>query len=232
MNPAIPVPTIDIELAVFTFFEGRFSVLLHDIAEPGFLPRRTHSGLGLPMKRWINEPSLSHCLVFLTHHPALSRGMHPVFFEYLEPMDRRGIVLRYYLCAEVEPDRLPKGFYLFPALQNPLDLASAITRLQTDLENMPLVPWMLGSKFTLSQVQEATEVILRRPLDKRHFRRQVMETGWLQDVGIKTKGGAHRPASLYSLSSPEDWERNRRLLRKHTLETIEPFGAPKRLPEA
>jgi 8-oxo-dGTP diphosphatase len=41
------------------------------------------------------------------------------------------------------------------------------------------------------------EIILNRKFDKRNFRKRMLETGLLQETGIKDMTGAHRPAMLY-----------------------------------
>ncbi|RYD73136.1 MAG: hypothetical protein EOP84_22010 [Verrucomicrobiaceae bacterium] len=58
---------------------------------------------------------------------------------------------------------------------------------------------MLEREFTLTQVQEATELVVGGELDKRHFRKQIQESDWFEETGSMS-GGAHRPAKLYRLA--------------------------------
>ena len=49
----------------------------------------------------------------------------------------------------------------------------------------------------MSELQALTEAILGRPLDRRNFRRQVMEAGFLAPAeGMRSRGG-HRPAQPF-----------------------------------
>ena len=77
-------------------------------------------------------------------------------------------------------------------------LADALTALRARLRDMPLVPRMLPTTFTLSALQAATEAVLGEALDKRNFRRQVLEAGWLSEADGTTEGRG-RPAQLYRL---------------------------------
>ena len=51
--------------------------------------------------------------------------------------------------------------------------------------------------FTLSELQQVYELILRGPIDKRNFRKRILSLGLIRETGKKRKSGAHRPAKLY-----------------------------------
>jgi 8-oxo-dGTP diphosphatase len=72
----------------------------------------------------------------------------------------------------------------------------ALTRLRYKLEYTDLGFRLLPSEFTLSDLQEVYEVILGETLDKRNFRRKVMQANVLQRTG-RTRTGDGRPAQLY-----------------------------------
>lgn len=90
-------------------------------------------------------------------------------------------------------------------------LRDAVVALAASLDTQPHVPMMLQRKFTLSQMQDATETILQaaslangagngNSRDKRNFRRRIAESGWLEETE-EMSAGAHRPARLYSLKN-------------------------------
>jgi len=85
-------------------------------------------------------------------------------------------------------------------------LAKAFERVRALHADAPLIPRMLDDGFTLSQVQEATETVMGSPVDKRHFRRQMLESDWLEETGAMS-GGAHRPAKLYRLAHTHSLKR-------------------------
>jgi 8-oxo-dGTP diphosphatase len=62
----------------------------------------------------------------------------------------------------------------------------------------PALPHLLGSSFTLSELQGAAELVLGEEIDKRNFRKQVLEAGWVVETSGQLRG-RHRPAQLYRL---------------------------------
>jgi len=70
-------------------------------------------------------------------------------------------------------------------------------RLRSKLQYTNIVFSLLPAEFTLGELQEIYEIILRRPLDRRNFRKKILALGLLNPLR-KLKRGAHRPASLYA----------------------------------
>ena len=75
----------------------------------------------------------------------------------------------------------------------------ALIRLQAKLGYTNIVYSLLPQEFTLSEIQEIYEVILDRTLDRRNFRRKILALGLLKPL-LKTRHGAHRPATLYTFT--------------------------------
>ncbi len=75
----------------------------------------------------------------------------------------------------------------------------AITRLRYKLEYTALAFELLPAEFTLTDLQQAYENILNEPLDKRNFRRKVLQAAILEETGGRRRG-VHRPARLYRFS--------------------------------
>jgi len=73
----------------------------------------------------------------------------------------------------------------------------ALERLRAKLEYTNIVWSLLPTEFTLTQLQDIYEIILGRKLDKRNFRRKVIELGFVISTGKKIKGEAYRPAELF-----------------------------------
>ncbi|MFH1315877.1 MAG: NUDIX domain-containing protein [Candidatus Uhrbacteria bacterium] len=60
------------------------------------------------------------------------------------------------------------------------------------------VAWsLLPEKFTLTELQQVYQAILGRELDKRNFRKRVLQLGLISPTGQQAMRGAHRPAVLY-----------------------------------
>ena len=57
---------------------------------------------------------------------------------------------------------------------------------------------LMPDEFTLTELQKAYEIILNEKLDKRNFRKKILEMKILKDSRKKKMEGAHRPAKVYS----------------------------------
>lgn len=79
-------------------------------------------------------------------------------------------------------------------------LEYTLTRLQGKLEYTTIGFQLLASEFTLSELQAVYEAILNRPMDKRNFRKKVLQTGILEATEHTRREGQHRPARLYRFS--------------------------------
>ncbi len=73
----------------------------------------------------------------------------------------------------------------------------ALQRLQGKVRYQPIGFELLPPRFTLTQLQRLYEVILERPLDKRNFRKKVLEMDLLEPLDEYQSGVAHRRARLY-----------------------------------
>ncbi len=76
----------------------------------------------------------------------------------------------------------------------------ALERLRYKAEYAPVAFQLLPREFTLSDLQDAYEVILGKPLDKRNFRRKVLGLDILEATGDERREGRGRPAALYKFN--------------------------------
>jgi 8-oxo-dGTP diphosphatase len=76
----------------------------------------------------------------------------------------------------------------------------AVERLRAKLTYTNIMYCLLPKAFTLSELQKHYEIILRKNLDKRNFRKKVMSLNLVKRTEKKTHGKAHRPANLYQFS--------------------------------
>ncbi len=70
-------------------------------------------------------------------------------------------------------------------------------RLKTKVGYSSIVLELMPSRFRLSELQKAYEVILGEEIDKRNFRKQMKELDLVEATGLKEMDGAHRPAMLF-----------------------------------
>lgn len=76
-------------------------------------------------------------------------------------------------------------------------LRYAKQRLAWKLEYTNVAYSLLPPTFTLSALQTVYESILGVQLDKRNFRKKLLQADILKNTGKKTSGAANRPAELY-----------------------------------
>jgi 8-oxo-dGTP diphosphatase len=75
--------------------------------------------------------------------------------------------------------------------------AAALERLRAKIAYTNVAYGLLPRAFTLGELQRVYEVIPGRPLDRRNFRRKILETGLVKPLH-RYRRGAHRPAALYA----------------------------------
>lgn len=73
----------------------------------------------------------------------------------------------------------------------------ALRRLRYKLEYTALGFELLPNEFTLTELQTAYETVLGETLDKRNFRRRILEAGVLEETPQFRAEGQGRPARLY-----------------------------------
>ncbi|WP_439566044.1 NUDIX hydrolase [Microcella sp.] len=128
--------------------------------------------------------------------------------------DQRMVSIVYW--ALVRPDEaervtLGENVRWFPADELP-DLAFdhnlivdyALWRLRTKMEYSRIAHAFLGSRFTLAELREVYEAVLRKPLDPANFRRQMETSGVIEPTGEVVTGGRHRPPRLYRYTGAVD----------------------------
>ncbi|MBC7633518.1 NUDIX domain-containing protein [Aeromicrobium sp.] len=77
----------------------------------------------------------------------------------------------------------------------------ALWRLRTKMEYSLIAQAFLGETFTLTDLREVHEAVLRKPLDPANFRRQVLGSGAIEPTGRCVTGTSHRPPALYRHST-------------------------------
>lgn len=80
-------------------------------------------------------------------------------------------------------------------------IKKAMTRIRNKIGYSNVVCHLLPREFSLSELQEIYEAALNRKLDKRNFRRKILNIGIIKEVGKKKKFVANRPANLYKFVS-------------------------------
>jgi 8-oxo-dGTP diphosphatase len=75
-------------------------------------------------------------------------------------------------------------------------------RLVAKLDYSTIAFQFLPRTFTLTELQEVYEIILREEMDRRNFRKWVLALDQIEETGDMRCDGPHRPAKLYRLINP------------------------------
>ena len=79
-------------------------------------------------------------------------------------------------------------------------LHKALEAIRKKVRFDPVAFEMLPEKFTLSQLQKLYEVIYDITLDKRNFRKKILQLPFIVPLNEKQRGVAHKPAQLFTFS--------------------------------
>lgn len=77
----------------------------------------------------------------------------------------------------------------------------ALWRLRNKILYSTVAFQLLPAEFTLTELQRVYELVLGERLDKRNFRRKVLDAAAVVETGALTQRGTRRPARLYRFSN-------------------------------
>src|SRR5687767_3175570 len=80
-------------------------------------------------------------------------------------------------------------------------LDTCLKRLQSKIEEHPIVFNLLPEKFSLRELQNLYEAILGVKMDRRNFRKKFFLMNWLEDMNELEQDVPHRPGKLYRFNS-------------------------------
>lgn len=205
-------PLFTVDVTVFTLHQGQLKVLLVQRATPphqgewslpgGFVDLSRDPDIESTAKRklsaktGVDAPLLEQVMTVGNAHRD-PRGwsvtaLHMALIPYAPTADFVASVsdARWFPLDEADDSTLA------------FDHAELIRRARERLKNktaytaLPL--HVLQRPFTLTQLQQAFELLMCKPLEKKSFRRRILNARLLQEVGEgKPEGGKGRPAALY-----------------------------------
>lgn len=191
--------TITVDCAVFGFQEGILKLLL---VKRSIEPFKDHWLLpgGIMEADQSMEEAANHVLFNLTgihdvHHEQVRAysavDRHPVkrvvtvcFYALVKPENHPVIARKYVSDVRWFPvDQIPKL-----AFDHDLLAKDALAKLRLNLEESLLFGELLPDQFTLKELQDLYESILDQKLDRRNFRKKILQMNFLVNTGKKKKG--------------------------------------------
>ena len=215
IEPAVGL-RLSVDPVLFTLFADRLQVLLRRRTRPPFAGMWSLPGAINPADEQLEETMtrdldrLGFGEIWVEQLATFDRPPEYVDGELArEGRDPRGRVVSVAYIGLVPPDRgqIPTGqdeLAWMPVDELPrlafdhIEIVSvALRRLRDTILHSPAAVLLLPGRFTLTHLQRAYETVLGRQLDKRNFRRKVLDAGLVSDTGEVTQQGTRRPARLY-----------------------------------
>ncbi|SEW54146.1 NUDIX hydrolase [Chitinophaga arvensicola] len=201
-------PSLAVDLVVFGYHDNTLSVLLLNRKEEPFKDCWTLPGGFLQME----ETFLGTCSRILQ----TKLGMDQVFLEQLYSFDApdrdpRGRVIAVGYYALINPAKFNvvagnmandvKWFNVrkLPALgfDHKHIFKQALQRLRSKIQYYPVGFELLDELFTITELHELYECILETTIDRRNFRRKILDAAYVINTGLKREGLKNRHPELY-----------------------------------
>lgn len=203
-----PNPALAIDLVVFGYAQKELSVLLLNRKEEPYRDGWTLPGAFLQMTETFQEV----CMRILQS----KLGISGLFLEQLYSFDRlerdpRGRVISIAYFSLVNPEKftlaagtMANDVAWFPVHQLPelgFDhgdiFLAALQRLKTKILYYPVGFELLDEVFTMTELHELYECILGISIDRRNFRRKILDSSYIIGTGKKREGLKNRHPDLY-----------------------------------
>lgn len=204
-------PALATDLVVFGYHEESLSVLLLNRKEAPFKNEWTLPGAFVQMEESLKDT----CNRILETKLGTGSLYLEQLYTFDEPLrDPRGRVVSVGYFALVNPSvfRIVAGkmtndvkwfnIKKIPALgfDHPLILQKALDRLKSKLLYYPVGFELLDELFTMTELQTLYETILGVEIDRRNFRRKILDAEFIINTGQRREGLQNRPADLYKFN--------------------------------
>ncbi|MGB4774499.1 MAG: NUDIX domain-containing protein [Daejeonella sp.] len=199
-----------IDCVIFGFDGGELKVLLIERNEEPF-----KDWWALPGYLVEPEEGIDHAANRILHELTGLRDIYMDQFYTFGDVDRhprgRVITVAYYAMIRLNGTKelKPVTSYARKAVWIPVNdlpklgfdhtkiFEKGFEKIRNKISYQPIAFELLPEKFTLTQLQGLYEVILNKKLDKRNFRKKMLNYGILKELDEKQKGVSYRAAKLY-----------------------------------
>ena len=205
-------PTLNVDAVIFQLGKNGLEVLLARRPRDPFLGKWAlpggYNAVGHTTKQALQDVAIDKAGVDIEAHIPYVEQLYTFDTVARDPRGH-AVSVTYMGCGREIPiikDADTAAFFEVSTLPDlAFDHADIIAygheRLRAKLGYTNAVYGLLPEHFTLTQLQNAYEAVLGRPLDKRNFRKKFLRLGLIHETDKTWREGAHRPAKLYGFNS-------------------------------
>ncbi len=202
--------TITVDCAVFGFQEGVLKLLLVQKLQDPFKGYWLLPG-GIMKEGQTAEEAIDHVLLTLTGLKNIHQEQVHTYTEVHRHPLKRVITICYYGLINPENHPIIKKKHVTGVEWYRLDklpelgfdhrrlMEDALKRLKSNVEERLILGELLPAKFTLKELQELYESLLDEKLDRRNFRKKILQKDLLVNTGEKKVGAKGGRPELYKL---------------------------------
>jgi 8-oxo-dGTP diphosphatase len=203
-----PRPAITVDIVIFTLKESCLQVLLIQRGEepfknswalPGGFVRVEESLEEAAARKLEDETGIEHAYLeqlYTYGDPKRDPRERVITVAYFALIPQDSIIRTEGNLSIAQAAWHPVGMLPVLAFDHSEILTYALRRLRYKLEYSAVGFELLNEEFTLSELQNTYEIILGVNLDKRNFRRRILEAGVIEETSA-FRSGDGRPARLY-----------------------------------
>jgi len=212
LEPELPKfeSVFSIDCVIFGFEDGVLKILLIERNDPPFKDWWALPGYFVDRDESIEEAAKRILYTFT--------GLRDIFLEQFYTfgdVDRhpqgRLITVAYYAMIQLngKKDLKPTSPFVKKAFWHPVSdlpklafdhtqiFEKSLQKIKRKITYRPIAFELLPEKFTLTQLQNLYEAILNKKLDKRNFRKKMLNYGILKELDEKQQGVSYRAATYY-----------------------------------
>jgi len=204
---------ITVDVVIFTIKKGSLQVLLVQRSKEPFINKwaipggfvRLSENLDEAAKRLLYEKSNLKDVyleqIYTFGDPLRYPNSRVITVAYFALIRSENLVLKFENTDNVKEVSWHSVYDLPPlAFDHKTIIEYAAKKLRSELEHSATAFQLLPPKFTLTELQNAYEIILNTTLDKRNFRKKMLSMNILNELDEYSKTQSKRPARLYSFN--------------------------------
>jgi len=199
-----------IDCVIFAFEAGELKILLIERAEDPFRDWWALPGHFVHEDEGIDQAA-QRILYELTGLRDIYMEQSYIFGDVDRHPDGRVITAAYYAIIRLNGQKEPKPVSTYAkkafwhsvnqmpklAFDHDKIFAKSFETIRKKIFHSSIAFELLPEKFTLTQLQHVYEAILNQKLDKRNFRKKMLNYGILKELDEKQQGVSYRAAKLY-----------------------------------